>query len=141
MKWNWLFNSNINNNIVSGGLLFLRLFAGFLLLRHGWAKLINFANISESFFDPIGIGGSAALSLIIFAELFCSIGIMRGLLTRWACIPILIGLSVAAFGFHTGATLQEIELPILYLVCFTTIMITGPGKYSIDNFIKKFLLK
>jgi putative oxidoreductase len=42
-------------------------------------------------------------------------------------------MAVAAFVVHRGQPLPERELALLYLVGFVGLMLTGPGRYSIDE--------
>ena len=78
------------------GLLLFRLILGVFMLTHGWAKLSNFSEMSQGFPGMLGMSSSLSLSLIIFAEFFCSIALILGLLTRLAVIPLIIGLGIAA---------------------------------------------
>jgi putative oxidoreductase len=107
------------------------------MLTHGWAKLSNFSNMSETFPDPIGLGSNVALSLIIFAEFGCSLLLLVGLFTRWATIPLMIGMSVAVFVAHANDPFSVKELPVLYLLMYVVILIAGPGRYSSDALINK----
>src|SRR5258705_9828900 len=72
------------------GMLVLRLGIGVLLASHGFDKLTHFTTIRPQFINFMGLGQTASLSLAIFAEFFCSIFLILGLFTRFACIPILI---------------------------------------------------
>ena len=52
--------------------LFLRLSFGLTMaLAHGLPKIMNYSTMKNNFPDPIGIGNSASLVLVIFAEFFC----------------------------------------------------------------------
>ena len=84
------------------GLLLLRLGAGSLMLSHGYGKLTNFAAMSVKFSDPLGIGSTASLSLAVFAEFFCSLGLIVGLATRLATIPLLTTMLMAIFVIHAN---------------------------------------
>ena len=71
------------------GLLLLRLGAGGLLLYgHGWAKLMHYSQRAAHFPDPLGIGSPRSLMLVIFAEVLCSVMVMLGFATRFACVPL-----------------------------------------------------
>lgn len=118
------------------GLLILRIGFAVLMLTHGIPKLSNFSTMSAGF-DPIGLGGTFSLSLVVFAEVFCSIGILVGLLTRAAAIPLIINMLVAVLVIHSNDPLATKELALLYLLAFTTILFAGPGKYSIDRYLWK----
>jgi putative oxidoreductase len=124
--------------LVSFALLALRLGAGGLLLGgHGWAKLMSFGQRAASFADPIGLGPTVSFALVVGAEVFCSALVMVGLGTRFATIPILIFLSVAAFVQHGGDPWSKRELPFLYMVSFLAILIAGGGRYAVDATITR----
>ena len=83
------------------GLLLLRLLAGGMLLcSHGWDKIMHFGEYAASFPNPLGVGSTVSLGLVVFAEVFCSILVMLGLATRLSVIPIFFFLMVAVFIQH-----------------------------------------
>ncbi|MFR5955158.1 MAG: DoxX family protein [Odoribacter splanchnicus] len=73
---------------LDGALLFLRLFIGGMMLSHGWAKLASFSTLSATFPDPLGVGSTLSLLLILFAEVGCSCLLIFGLMTRLAALPL-----------------------------------------------------
>lgn len=119
------------------GLLVLRLVVGIFMMTHGWGKLSNFAEMSQQFPPMLGLSSPVALSLIIFAEFFCSIALIFGLLTRLAVIPLIIGMSVAAFVAHAGDPFGVREMSLLYLGIYVAFVLTGPGKIALDSLIYK----
>ncbi|PIK15707.1 DoxX family protein [Halobacteriovorax sp. JY17] len=120
------------------GLLILRLFAGLtMLISHGWPKLSNFSAMSTKFPDVIGLGSQVSLSLAVFSEVFCSIALVIGLLTRWVSIPLLITMAVAFFIVHGSDPFNSKELAFMYMGVYATLICTGSGDFSIDRFIKK----
>lgn len=115
------------------GLLMLRLGTGGLLLYgHGWGKLMNYSKRAETFADPIGLGPVFSFALVVFTEVLCSIALMLGLATRWAAIPIVIFMLVAVFVQHAADPFAKKELALLYLVPAVTLILLGPGRYSLD---------
>ncbi len=121
------------------GLLLLRLvFGGSMLLGHGWGKFMRFFEEGPiEFGDPIGLGPTFSLVLAVFAEVLCSILVMLGLLTRWAVIPLIITMIVAAFVVHINDPFSKMEKAILFLAAYLCLLLSGPGKYSIDNILGK----
>ena len=122
--------------------LFLRLGFGLLMLiNHGYSKLANYPSMLERFRDPTGIfSNSIALALTVFAEFFCAAFIVLGLFTRLACIPLIIAMGVAFFIVHNSkyqAGPGSGEMALLFLVAFVVLLLTGPGKFSIDRLIGK----
>lgn len=117
------------------GLLVLRVGVGALMLPHGWGKLMNFSNMKDSFPDPIGLGSTISLTGAVFAEVFCAIAIIIGLFTRFACIPLLVTMLVAAFIIHGSDPWSKKEFALLYAIPFLSLIFTGSGSYSVDRFI------
>lgn len=132
---NILFHSGNHKGLASFALLFLRASAGFMMLTHGWPKLVDYSSKAASFPDPFNIGSNISLILVIFAEFVCSILVVIGLGTRWAAFPIIITMGVAGFYIHGKDPFSERELSMLYLAAFTAIMILGSGSYSLDKAI------
>ncbi|MCC8088056.1 MAG: DoxX family protein [Rikenellaceae bacterium] len=119
----------------SSALLFLRIFTGIMILTHGIPKITNFPELSRTFADPIGLGSTLSVLLMIFAEVICACLIMVGLMTRLAAIPLVIGLFVAAFLTGPEFDFTKSESAILYLGIFLSIMISGGGRYSVDHIL------
>ena len=116
-------------------LLILRLALGVLMLTHGWGKLSKILSGSYEFGDPIGLGPVASLYLATFAEFGCSILVILGLGTRLAVIPLMIVMLVAALIVHADDPFGRKEKPLLYLFPFLALLITGPGKFSLDFYL------
>lgn len=116
------------------GLLLMRLvFGGTMALAHGLGKFQNFAEMSERFGDPIGVGPMPSLILAIFGELVCSILIVLGLFFRAALIPAMITMAVAFFVVHGADPWQKKEMAFLYLSAFAIMFVMGPGNIVIKK--------
>lgn len=121
-------------------LLVLRLFFGITMaFAHGLGKIQNFDKYAEKFFDPIGVGPAAALGLAIFAEVFCSLGLVVGLFTRLTVIPLIVTMIVAAFLVHANDAFKVKELALVYLAVYVVLLLAGAGRFSIDGLILKKL--
>ncbi|MFK7937726.1 MAG: DoxX family protein [Saprospiraceae bacterium] len=116
-------------------LLLLRLtFGGLMAINHGYPKLMKLLGDGPiKFGDPIGIGVETSLYLVVFAELVCAILIVIGLFTRFATIPLIITMFVAAFIVHWGDGFKEMEHAILFLVSYIVLLREGAGSYSLDD--------
>ncbi|MBD3628504.1 DoxX family protein [Cyclobacterium sp.] len=118
-------------------LLLLRVGAAVMLLTHGWSKITNYSERLNNFSDPIGLGPSLSLQLVIFAEVFCAIFLILGFMSRLFLIPLIINMAVIAFISHGDDSFNRQELPLLYLLVFVVLMLMGPGKISLDGQILK----
>jgi putative oxidoreductase len=116
--------------------LLLRLTSA-LMISHGWKKLANFSEKVDTFSDPLHVGHAASLSLTIFAEFFCAIFILAGIFTRLSTIPLIICMLVIIFVVDRGQPFLESESAIIYCMLYIAIFVLGPGKYSLDNAIRK----
>jgi putative oxidoreductase len=121
---------------LDAGLLWMRLMlGGFMLVFHGWGKLANFSERSAKFGDPLGVGSEVSLALAVSAEVFCSLLVMAGAATRFAVVPLLITMGVAAGIVHADDPWQKQEFALLYLIPFFALFLTGPGKFSVDAWL------
>ncbi len=132
-----LFNSKYSEPSLSLGLLILRLVFGGFMLQVGYDKLTHFNAVLTQFKDPLGINNTFSLGLLVFAEFFCALLVVLGLLTRLACIPLIIAMGVALFIAHKGHILTDGQGAAMYLFGFIALLLTGPGKYSVDKMIGK----
>lgn len=112
-------------------------FGTMLFIRHGLPKLERFSELKNNFSDPLHIGRSTSLILVIFAEVFCSLLLVAGLLTRLAALVLCILFLVIIFIVFKGRPLKDSELAILFLMAVLTLLFCGPGKWSLDRVIGK----
>ena len=130
-----LFAPGNNSFLASFGLLVLRLWFGLaMFFDHGVAKLTHFSQVAPHFPDLIGIGPAASLALATFAEFFATLLLAIGLVTRFAALALVVNMSVAFF-LAMKASLSQAngELAFLYLAAYVVLLITGPGKLSVDG--------
>ena len=135
----FIFPNSPHRARVNVALLLGRIVFSVLLGYHGLIKVATFSDLSNEFPNPLGLGSAASLSLVIFAEVFCSLLVLIGLFTRLAAIPIVFAMLVAYLFVHGGYIIDGGELPFIYAIVFALICVTGAGKYSIDYKIHKKL--
>lgn len=131
-----LMSINYSNAAFNFAMLLLRVGAGVMIMSHGYAKLVHFTDYRSKFMNFMGIGNTASLSLVIFAEFFCAIFLIIGLFSRMATIPLIIAMGVALVKAHHGDIFGDGEKAALYLICFVSLLLCGPGKASLDGMIK-----
>jgi putative oxidoreductase len=113
-------------------------FSGTLIWRHGVSKIPRLVAEPVEFFDPLGLGPAASLVLATFAECVCAFALAVGILSRFASVALVINFAVIVFVLHEAQVPGDRgELALLYLVAFTTLLLTGPGRYSIDEQLRR----
>jgi putative oxidoreductase len=116
------------------GLLVLRVWLGAsMFYLHGMAKLTDFSGQLEKFkgmkIHPV-LGSGA-----IVAESICAILLVIGLATRLSALMLAGTMGFAFFVAHKMALSGpgSGELAFVYLAGFVTLLIAGPGKFSLDG--------
>jgi putative oxidoreductase len=131
-----IFATNTSVGALSTGLLVLRVGTGLsVFLKHGWEKLSGYSTMVQHFPDPIHIGAHASLAYALLSDGICSVLVVLGLATRPAAVVILINLLTAFIFVHHAAFFVRgggAELIWSYMIALTTLIITGPGRFSID---------
>ncbi len=102
-------------------------------MTHGIPKVKKILSGDLGFGDPIGLGPEVSLVLVAFAEAVCGLLVILGLGTRWATIPLIFAMAVAAFIAHGADPFGTKEKPLLFLVAFIVLLLTGSGRYSLDR--------
>lgn len=134
MFYNYLFPQYCREKVVSLLILALRVFFGVLFFTHGFDKMINFNTLSETYPSVLGFGSYMTLMVSIFCEFACSLFLIAGLMERIVLLPMIASMAVAFFDIHDGM-FPEGELSLIYLILFVVLLLTGPGRYSVDYLI------
>ena len=114
------------------GLLFLRVTGSALLIAvHGLPKVLHYSQELTRIEDPFHLGAAPTLLLAILSETICPLLIALGVLTRLACLPIVATLLVAMLVVHPDWSLAEGQFGWMLLIIFTTVLIAGPGRFSL----------
>ncbi|NUP11789.1 MAG: DoxX family protein [Polyangiaceae bacterium] len=124
------------NNRVAAALLILRVVFGFAMANHGWGKIRNPLHwLDGAPNPPPGILQAAAA----VSEFFGGLAIAFGLLSPAAALGIAATLSYAIYTHKMkGDTFAgakgggSYELAALHLTAVLTVLVGGPGRYSLD---------
>jgi putative oxidoreductase len=122
------------------GLLVLRTCAGLsLFLKHGLEKLTGYSIMVQHFPDPIHLGAHASLAFALLSDGICSLLVVLGLATRPAAAVICVNLLTAFFLVHHATFFSNghVELVWVYIAVFASLLITGPGRFSVDAHLSR----
>jgi putative oxidoreductase len=108
------------------------IFAGLLLVIHGVDKITHFSKYEYTFYNFLNIGHRFSLILCIFAEVICAALLVLGLLARFAALALVINFAVVTFLVLKGQPLETQQAGIMYLTAFFALLMTGPGRFSVD---------
>lgn len=132
-----MFQTKIAELPAAIALLMLRLSSGMMMLVHGWNKFTQVGTLKASFPDPFGWGSDISLYLTLLAELICPVLLIIGFITRLAVLPLIIVMGVAIFSIHAKDPFADKELAVFYGIVYFAILLTGPGKFSLDKYVLK----
>nr|WP_199044990.1 DoxX family protein [Dyella sp. ASV24] len=125
------------------GPLVVRVVFGYFWLETGIAKVHNLDGFTQRF---VGWGipfPAFSAGLSAWTELVGGLLIMLGLFTRLVCIPMLINMAVAVT-LVVSANLMSFDDyveadEIVYSLIFFWLLISGPGKASLDTWVARAL--
>lgn len=135
----------------------IRMIVGYGFFAHGLAKIEKGPEHFISIVQAIGVPYPAPMAwLTIFLEVVCGLLMVAGALVPLIAIPMLIVLAVALFTVHiqfgfTSIKLMAVtaagpqfgppgmETDLLYMACLMTLVLVGPGPWSVDDWLCKKL--
>lgn len=122
--------------------LLIRFIIGIIFVLHGYNKLSDLQN-----WNKFILSKNLPEFLGIFSALFEKIiGILLiiGFLTRLSSLGLIIFMIIAIYLAHIEEPIYKYLYQISIILLGITLLITGSGNYSVDNFItlnlKKYLL-
>lgn len=127
-----------SESLVSALLLLARVFVGLMFLGHGMQKWFAYSTMSQGFPDPLHVGSAWSLILVIIAEVVCSFFFIFGFMYRLVLLPMIFAMGMAFFVVHDGS-LDGGELSLVYLMTFVFMYLIGPGRFSMDAWLKRRL--
>lgn len=114
--------------------LLLRVTICALMITHGYPKFKTLmAGGPYDFPDPIGVGSTLSLILVVLAEFVCSILIVLGLFTRPALIVLMINMIIISFVVHGPDSLGDKEHALMYLFSYAALFLLGSGRFSVEH--------
>ncbi len=132
------------------GLLGLRLLLAWEFWEAGVMKYTGenwFINVQEDFPFPFNVVPvDFSWFLATWSELLGAVALVIGLGTRFFSVTLIILTAVAWASVHAGNGYNVCDngykLPLMYLIMFIPLVLSGPGKLSLDHWLaKRFMAK
>lgn len=124
------------------GLLVARLVIGAVFIAHGGQKLFSLwggggIEGTGAMFEQTGLSPGEPLAVMAGAgEFFGGILLVLGLLTRLGAFSVGVSMVVAIIAIHLpGPFLDGYEFPLTLLAGAVVLLLTGPGRLSLDALV------
>lgn len=120
------------------GKLLLRLTVGFLMLMHGYSKIVNGVGFIEGVVVDAGLPAFVAYGVYI-GEVLAPILLILGVQVRFSALVIAFTMLSAIVLVHMDEIFTmtrkgwAIELPMFFLLTSLSIFFLGAGKYKVSN--------
>ena len=129
-------NTNISYHLY--GLLLLRIIGGSMMVyNHGWGKITagpeKWNRLGHALTDIIGFEFLSTFFgfMAAFSESVCALLIIIGLFTRPASTLLFFTMFVAIMNHIMDSEMPE--LAIMYCLLSLVLILSGPGKFSLDQ--------
>lgn len=126
-----------NDLYLSYSLLILRVIASvMMIINHGWNKILagqeKWNRLGTALTDFIGIEFMSVFFgfMAAFSESIGMVMVIFGIFTRPAAFLLLFTMFVASMNHLVDGKFPE--LAIMYLIVMLVLLISGPGKFSLD---------
>ena len=112
-----------------------------MIFVHGFKKLGIGAQEVEKVPNPLHLPETFNYAFAVSANILFPFLVLIGLCTRLATLPTLAVTLTGYFILHWNEALLVKDTPFIYSIVFLMILALGPGRFSIDNYISKKLIK
>ncbi len=133
-------NTSLEGKLIHIALLIFRIALSLeLIFAHGLKKLGIGVVEAEKVPNPLNLPEAFNSLFADAANLFFPVFVILGFFTRAAVLPILAVTLTGYFVLHWNDALLIKDTPFMYSLCYLFLLFVGPGKYSIDHYIRKKL--
>ncbi|AZA62969.1 DoxX family protein [Chryseobacterium indoltheticum] len=133
-----IINTNLEGKLIHLALFVFRTALSLeLIVAHGLKKLGVGVAEAEQVPNPLHLPEAFNGLFADAANLVFPVFVIFGLFTRVAVLPILAVTLTGYFILHWNDALLIKDTPFMYSLCYLFLFFVGPGKYSIDQYLRK----
>jgi len=133
-----IINTNLEGKLIHLALFVFRIALSLeLIVAHGLKKLGVGVAEAEQVPNPLQLPEAFNSLFADAANLVFPVFVIFGLFTRIAILPILAVTLTGYFILHWNDALLIKDTPFMYSLCYLFLFFVGPGKYSIDQYLRK----
>ena len=133
-----IINTNLEGKLIHIALFVFRIALSLeLIVAHGLKKLGVGVAEAEQVPNPLHLPQEFNSLFADTANLVFPVFVIFGLFTRVVVLPILAVTLTGYFILHWNDALLIKDTPFMYSLCYLFLFFVGPGKYSIDNYLRK----
>ncbi|KAA0128338.1 DoxX family protein [Chryseobacterium sp. SN22] len=131
-------DTSLQDTLIHIALLIFRIALSLeLIAAHGLKKLGVGVAEAEQVPNPLHLPEAFNSLFADAANLVFPVFVICGFFTRAAVLPILAVTLTGYFVLHWNDALLIKDTPFMYSLCYLFLFFTGPGKYSVDNYLRK----
>lgn len=132
--WSKLINCACGEKWADVAPLVLRVALGAVFASHGYTKVFERGHDAvTSMLTGLGFPAASLFAYILaYGELIAGILLIVGFIMHWAAKFAVVVAAVAFFTVHMPKGYGDSEFIILIFAAAVSVLITGPGKYSLD---------
>lgn len=112
-------------------LLYLRLFAGGMLVLHNIGKIQHYNELIGSYPSVLYIDNSAVFVAVTVVEVLLAVMIMAGIYVRLSAAVLVLGIVAVIAGYGFG----YVPSAVAWLGVYSFFAIAGGGYYALDVFL------
>lgn len=129
-------NPTVSYSLFNFSILLFRVAASLeMIFVHGFKKLGIGTTDAEKIPNPLHLPEALNDAFAISANIFFPSLVLIGCCTRLATLPTLAVTLTGYFVLHWDDAAIVKDTPFIYSIIFLLILLLGPGKYSVDNFL------
>ncbi|MFA6246953.1 MAG: DoxX family protein [Mucilaginibacter sp.] len=132
----FILHSDVGSVINNWAILIFRVLLSLELFRvHGMKKFRAKNGQIEKIPNPFHLPEKLNGLLATFSDTVVPLLVTMGICTRLAVMPTIGVTAIGYFIVHKNDSPEIRDVPYIYTICFLLLLVTGPGTFSVDQYL------